>query len=64
MSALYLAVAAVPQFQAGIAAGVGCNLLCRVSTLENPMGNSVTAVVGGLTQAEPFPCRLQDMGTL
>lgn len=42
------------DIQAGIAAGVGCNLLFSSSGLDNSIKTSASAVISSLSQVEPF----------
>jgi D-glycero-D-manno-heptose 1,7-bisphosphate phosphatase len=42
------------DIQAGIAAGVGCNLLYFTSTPRSPVATAATAIVSSLVQVEPF----------
>lgn len=42
------------DIQAGIAAGVGCNLLYRTISLNEPTETTATAVIASLRQALPF----------
>lgn len=42
------------DIQAGIAAGVGCNLLYRASTSDASIKTAASAVVNSLSQVEPF----------
>lgn len=52
------------DIQAGVAAGVGCNLLYRPLLSGNRSESSKTAIIDNLAQVESFLFRVAGQGTL